>query len=194
MSRFSNVDVHPQVVRRLAQGERDAQEAVYRAYASAVYTMARRILRDQGLAEEATQDTFLDVIRGAANLDCAQALGPWIRTIAVNQCLMRLRSPWHQRREELADDERAAAPDADRALDIDKALGRLPAQARMVVWMYCVEGYTHEEIGRAFRRTASFSKSCLARAWRELAAHRECDPRRPSEVAADGRPIRKGMH
>ena len=191
MSRFSSVDVHPQVVRRLAAGERDAQEAVYRAYASAVYTMARRILRDQGLAEEATQDTFLDVIRSARKLERAQALGPWIRTIAVNQCLMRLRSPWHQRREELADDERAAAPDADRALDIDKALGRLPAQARMVVWMYCVEGYTHEEIGRAFGRTTSFSKSCLARAWGELAAHCESDGAQPSRASI--RTIRNTM-
>lgn len=176
MSRFSSVNVHPAVARRLAAGERDAQETVYRAYASAVYTMAVRILRDDGLAEEATQDTFLDVMRGAAKLERAEALGPWIRTIAANQCLMRLRSPWHQRREALAGDERSAPAETERALDIDKALARLPGQARMVVWMYCVEGYTHEEIGRAFGRTTSFSKSCLARAWRDLAALRDRAP------------------
>ncbi len=173
MSRFSSVNVHPAVVRRLAAGERDAQETVYRAYASAVYTMAVRILRDEGLAEEATQDTFLDVMRGAAKLERAQALGPWIRTIAANQCLMRLRSPWHQRREALVGDERSAPAETDRALDVDRSLARLPGQARMVVWMYCVEGYTHEEIGRAFGRSKSFSKSCLARAWRHLAAQRD---------------------
>ena len=57
----------------------------------------------------------------------------------------------------------------ERALDIETALRRLPAEMRMVVWMHCVEGYTHEEIGNAFGRTASFSKSKLARASRALA-------------------------
>lgn len=171
MSRFSGIDIHPRVARQLAAGDRDAQETVYRAYAGAVYTMARRILGDDALAEEATQDTFVEVIRSAAKLSRAQALGPWIRAIAVNQCLARLRSPWHRRRERLECDDRAADSGAERALDIEQALGRLSPEARMVVWMHCVEGYTHEEIGRAVGRTPSFSKSQLARACRALSAH-----------------------
>ena len=34
---------------------------------------------------------------------------------------------------------------------------------RTVVWLYDVEGWSHEEIARAFERTVSFSKSQLAR-------------------------------
>ena len=173
------------MVRRLMRGDRGAQADVYQAYANAVYTMARRILRDDGLAEEATQDTFVDVIGGAAKLERPQALTGWIRAIAVNHCLMRLRSPWHKRRQELADDDCAAPDETDRALDIDHALGRLSGDARLVVWMHCVEGYTHEEIGQAFGRTPSFSKSQLARAYRILAAHAGVKPRplSPIEVA-----------
>ena len=180
MSRFTSVNVDPGVVRQLTEGNRKAQEVVYSAYADAVYTLARRILRDPDDAEEVLQDTFVDVFRAAHKLKSPAAFGAWLRTTAVNHCLMRLRSPWHKRRDTLADGEtasrgeiRATERDAtERAVDIDQALARLPAQARMVVWMHCVEGYNHEEIGRAFGRTASFSKSQLARAIRALADHR----------------------
>ena len=185
MSAFAAVEVDPAVTRQLIRGERAAQEAIYRAYADAVYTLTRRVLRDAGLAEEATQDTFVNVIEQAHKLKGVGALGGWIRRIAVNQCLMRLRSPWHRRQQPLIGDE---APAAERgalaprteelvavdgiglALDVDRALGSLPGTARLVVWMYCVEGYTHREIGKAFGRSASFSKSQLARACRALAA------------------------
>jgi len=169
MPRFGDIRLDAAIVRRLMRGERKAQEIVYRAYANPVYTMARRMLRDPGLAEEATQDTFVDVLTGAAKLACVEALGGWIRTIAVNQCLMRLRSPWHRRRDDLADDEATDEVSPGRALDIDQALGRLSGTARMVVWLHCIEGYTHDEIAAAFGRTPSFSKSQLARAYRVLA-------------------------
>ncbi|HEY2590693.1 MAG TPA: sigma-70 region 4 domain-containing protein, partial [Steroidobacteraceae bacterium] len=40
--------------------------------------------------------------------------------------------------------------------------------ARVVVWLYEVEGYSHQEIAESFGRTVSFSKSQLARAHRRL--------------------------
>ena len=168
---YVSVRRHPPRARyrsRLQAGERKAQEIVYRAYADTVYTMARRVLGDAALAEEATQDTFVDMIESAHKLHRPEALGGWLRSIAVNHCLMRLRSPWFKRREPLQDDSRAVSTGVSRALDIDAALRRLPKDVRMVVWMHCVEGYTHEEIGRAFGRSASFSKSKLARALSQL--------------------------
>ena len=48
-------------------------------------------------------------------------------------------------------------------IDLDRALARLSPVTRAVVWLYDVEGWSHEEIARAFDRTLSFSKSQLAR-------------------------------
>lgn len=187
MSSFADAQVDADLVRRLMRGERAAQEAVYRAFADAVYTLARRVLGDRGLAEEAAQDTFVQVIEQAGKLREASAVGAWIRSIAVNQCLMRLRSPWQQRRQPLTEDERASADGAGTALDVERALARLSGQARLVVWMHCVEGYTHREIGQLLGRTASFSKSQLARACQALAERhgRQPQPNRPA--AADRR-------
>lgn len=198
MSAFTAVEVDPAVAGALIRGEKAAQEAVYRAYADAVYTLARRVLRDAGLAEEATQDTFVNVIEQAHKLKDGCALGGWIRRIAVNQCLMRLRSPWQRRRQPLAGEREgpwlagetppriegpATVDGIGLALDVDRALGSLSGTARLVVWMHCVEGYTHREIGKAFGRSASFSKSQLARACKALAAWQQSPQPSPPKEA-----------
>ena len=85
---------------------------------------------------------------------------------------MFLRSPWHRARLHLENDEEGGyvarglitpAPSAE-CFDVERALASLSATARVVVWLYEVEGYTHEEIARFFGRSISFSKSQLARA------------------------------
>jgi RNA polymerase sigma-70 factor (ECF subfamily) len=58
---------------------------------------------------------------------------------------------------------------ADHALLL-RALEQLPANTRSVIWLYHVEGYTHEEIAQAMERSLSFSKSQLARGTRRLRA------------------------
>ncbi len=49
-------------------------------------------------------------------------------------------------------------------IDLTRALDELADTPRTVLWLHDVEGLTHEEIAEAFGRTASFSKSQLARA------------------------------
>jgi RNA polymerase sigma-70 factor (ECF subfamily) len=56
------------------------------------------------------------------------------------------------------------------AIDVERALASLPPTARAVVWMFEVEGYSHQEIAHAFGRSVSFSKSQLARAHARLRA------------------------
>ena len=186
MSRFTSIELEPGVIKRLKTGERKAQEIVYRAFANPVFTLARRVLRDPALAEEVMQDTFVDVLSKADTLTREPSFPAWVRSIAMNHCLMRLRSPWHQRREALESDEGSTAEDAtDRAVDVDQALARLSSTARMVVWMHCIEGFTHAEIGEAFGRTASFSKTQLARACSAMADARFGSTEQHDESAAN---------
>jgi RNA polymerase sigma-70 factor, ECF subfamily len=64
---------------------------------------------------------------------------------------------------------RLVVPDARaEQLDVERALAILSPTARAVVWLYDVEGYSHEEIAQAFGRSISFSKSQLARAHARL--------------------------
>ncbi|MEM8485447.1 MAG: sigma-70 region 4 domain-containing protein, partial [Bacteroidota bacterium] len=52
--------------------------------------------------------------------------------------------------------------------DMEKALARLPARTRAVIWLHDVEGFTHKEIGHLMGKTASYSKSQMARGYQRL--------------------------
>ncbi len=157
---------------RAQRGEPAALELLYRQFGGPVLGLARRLLRRNELAEEVVQDTFLDVMRKIHGFRGEAPVGMWIRQIAVNRCLMLLRSYWEQHRDALPDHDTPAAgqermhgtwnDDLSR-LDIDALLEQLPPDTRTVLWLHEVEGYTHEEIGRLMGKTTSYSKSRLAR-------------------------------
>jgi RNA polymerase sigma-70 factor (ECF subfamily) len=87
---------------------------------------------------------------------------------------MYLRSPWHRGLPWFTTEglislhEEAVMDAAPMDEDLERALDALPGLSRAVVWLHDVEGFTHAEIARLFRRTTSFSKSQLARAHEQL--------------------------
>ncbi len=151
------------------RGDPSAQEAIYRAFEAQVYGLARRICRTREDAEDVLQETFLEVFRSLHRFRGEGSLWGWIRTIAASKALMRLRRNKYRDTDELHE-HLADAPRDQTALrmDLEAALERLPQTSRAVVWLHDVEGYTHDEIGRMMDRTASFSKSQLARAHARL--------------------------
>jgi len=157
------------VLPRLRAGDPAAQEALYHAFESPVYNLARRICRTTEDAEDVLQETFLEVFRSIGRYRGDGSLWGWIRTVASSKALMRLRRNRYRDADEL-DEEVAPVRREDAALrmDLEAAMDRLTPTARAVVWLHDVEGYTHEEIAGMMDRTVSFSKSQLARAHARL--------------------------
>jgi RNA polymerase sigma factor (sigma-70 family) len=153
------------IVARAKLGDPVALEMLYRAYATPVYNLARRICRTTEDAEDILQETFFEVCRSIRNYRGDGSVWGWVRTVASSKALMRLRRNKYRDTEEL-DDELAPARTSSPALrmDLEAALDRLSDTARAVVWLHDVEGYTHEEIAGQMGKTVSFSKSQLARA------------------------------
>jgi RNA polymerase sigma-70 factor (ECF subfamily) len=176
MASFSDIQLDAGIARGLKRGDGQAQTVAYRVLSPAVMGMAVRILQDHGQAQEVVQDTFVELIEKAHTLNEPAAVIGWVRKVAVNHCLMRLRSPWHQRRvvaeeesqPELIDPQTTAGR-GDDLWDLEHALAELPADTRMVLWLHDVEGYTHQEIASMAGKTTSFSKSQLARGYQRLA-------------------------
>jgi RNA polymerase sigma-70 factor (ECF subfamily) len=156
------------------RGDGRAREAIYRALSSMVYTLARRMLASRSLAEDVLQETFIEVFTKLDELRADGEIRAWTKRIAVNKCLMHVRSSWVARRvdwdEQAIDAERADVLRVDDSAPLARALDALPHVARTVVWLHDVEGYTHKEIGTLMGRSTSFSKSQLARAHERLRA------------------------
>jgi RNA polymerase sigma-70 factor (ECF subfamily) len=156
------------ILARAQRGDRSAHAEIYTLFGSTVFTLARRMLASSALAEDVLQDTFVEVIRKVDSYRGDAEFGFWVKRIAINKCLMHLRSSWSSRRMDDGEETLAVLPTRPAGLDdqiaLERALDSLTDTARVVVWLHDVEGHTHKEIGRMMGYTASFSKSQLARA------------------------------
>jgi RNA polymerase sigma factor (sigma-70 family) len=179
VARLTDIDVPPDVLASARFGSERAQAAIYAALAPATFGLVRRLVGSRSLAEDLFQDTMMAVFQGLATFRGEAPMGAWVRQIAVSKCLMYLRSPWHRARlrisSEIDSDARSGeallpvtpGPKAE-SLDVERALASLAPTARAVVWLFEVEGYSHEEIALFFGRSVSFSKSQLSRAHLKL--------------------------
>ena len=197
MSQFQAIEVSPETIRAAVAGEMGAHEAIYRQCSRPVYSIIRRLVSNVATADDLLQDVFVEILRSIGSYTGEGPFGGWIRAIAVNKCLMHLRSPWHRGLAWLDTDDggetSALAPMMSSAplesfaatADLERALATLPALTRSVVWLHDVEGYKHQEIAQLLGRTTAFSKSQLSRAHARL--RQLLDPN-PPEVAGGSLP------
>jgi RNA polymerase sigma factor (sigma-70 family) len=180
------IDVPDSLLARLRGGERAAFEQVYRWFERPVFTLALRVCGEREQAADVLQDTMLKVFHRIGDFRGARHAGDetspfwgWLRQIAVNEALMSLRRSkrhddtlplpeTHDAATELIDELSPPPPAAADAAALQRALDRLPAITRSVLWLYHAEGYTHEEIASLMARTPSFSKSQLSRGTKRL--------------------------
>ncbi len=171
------IDVPASLLARAQAGDRAAFEQLYRRFERPVFTLALRICGSRSEADEVLQEAMLKLWSGIGSFrgDGGSPFWGWLRQVAVNEALQRLR---RERRlameldgvetDDIAEDHAPPPPAAADAALLQRALGELPAATRSVLWLYHAEGYTHEEIAAAMQRSVSFSKSQLARGTRRL--------------------------
>ena len=159
------------LLRQARRGDQDAFARLYGLHARSVHALAWRLTADRTLAEDIVQDTFLRMLGHLRGLQPGRPVRPWLRQVAARLAIDRLRRRWRERPEEAAAEPASqdVAPDAwGEALGL---LKQLSPQARALVWLHQVEGWTHDELGRRFGRSGSWSKSIVSRALAQLRAH-----------------------
>lgn len=163
---------------RFRAGDPDAVRAVYRAYGGLVYAVAHRVLGDRALAEEATQQAFVQAWRAAGSFDAGRELGPWLATIARRAAI-----DVHRREARRAHDRLDDVPSAHPAVvtlprsgesaydawEVRRALSALPDEEREVVRLQHAGGLTQSEVAAKLGIPLGTVKSRSARAYRRLA-------------------------
>ena len=165
------IDLPAALIERARSGDAAAFEQIYRRFERPVYTLALRMLGDAEAARDALHDAMLKAFQRIAQFRGDAPFWAWLRQIAMNEALMRLRGGARfivsmesvgVDADALADDAPAPWANADARM-LEHALAQLPAVTRSVLWLYHVEGFTHSEIAAVMRKSTSFSKSQLAR-------------------------------
>src|SRR5215471_3020215 len=80
-----------ELLKRFKQGDVDAFETLFRQFQAEVYGWIVRIVRDPGIAEDLTIETFWRIHKARARFDTEAAFGAWARRIARNLAIDHIR-------------------------------------------------------------------------------------------------------
>lgn len=156
------------LVRRARWGDRDAFAQLYEAHAAAVHSVALRLLGDRTAAEDITHDAFVRLLRFFGGFRQGEPLRPWIKRVAANLAIDRLRRERAHLHADIDDEWADPASGPPCHAESSALLRRLTPLARTLVWLHEVEGWSHVELGRRFGRSESWSKSIVSRALARL--------------------------
>ena len=156
---------------RFAAGDLEAFEVLFRQHQKEVYAWIVRIVRDTGIAEDLTVETFWRIYKHRARFRPDGNFRAWARRIATNAALDHLR---YARQEITLPENLPCAPSPDGAVaretrdSINKAFHELPAKYRLVATLAIVQKESYADIAQAAGISESLVKIRVFRAVRML--------------------------
>jgi RNA polymerase sigma factor (sigma-70 family) len=170
------IDKHYQLVVECKQGSKKACYELYRLYSKAMLNVAFRILNNMDEAEDVLQEAFLDAFKKVVDFRQETTFGLWLKQIVVNRSINLLRKrklDWVQMEsdqlENIPDEPEPDDEDMQyRVAQVKQAMQLLPEGYRVVLSLYLIEGYDHEEIGQILNITENTSRTQFLRAKRKL--------------------------
>ena len=170
------LNVHEELLKRCLKGDRKAQFEIYRLYFKAMYNTSLRITGNRTEAEDIMQEAFLKAFQNLDKYSMEVSFGAWLKKIVVNLSIDYLRrtryesiSMTEEMKDEWAGNE---AEDADftgqQVSRVLEKIRELPEGYRIVLSLYLLEGYDHDEIAGILNIAPSTSRSQYLRAKKRL--------------------------
>lgn len=164
------------LARYCSQRDRMAEEELYRRYAVRVHALCRRYLGDEDDAKDLMLETLIQALD---KIDTYRYTGEgslyaWIRRIAINKAINQLkRHRWRMVPLDFGAQDIIPEPTEDEVSVIPKEklrdwITELPEMRRAVFNLYCIDGYSHKDIGKMLGISERGSTSTLAKARKEL--------------------------
>ena len=146
-----------ELIARLQRRDPQALAELYDRYGKMAYSLVLRAVRDQAIAEDLVQETFLRVWNRVHSIDSEKgSLGPWLLAIARNRAIDYLRSSAGRERNAVELDEKDHAPLycameagillSDQARRVKVAMDKLPLNYRTVMELAYFEGLSQSEM------------------------------------------------
>ena len=143
-------------------------------YQRAIYALARRMLRDHDLADEAAQETFVKAYFALKQYDPSYRFYTWLSRIAFNLCCDALKErkrtiPLGDAPEpQSGDDPLESAVQSDTRQRVRAQIDRLPADQRQIVLLRVDKDLSYEDIGNLLKIPVGTVMSRLYRARQAL--------------------------
>ena len=147
---------------------------LYNLYCNAMLLVANRYVKDRFIAEDVMQDAFIKAFKNIKNYKNEVAFGAWLKRIVINQSIDYLKK---NKLELVAinDDVTTKVEDDDWKVESDisvdeivETINGLKEKYRLVLTLYLLEGYDHQEISTILNITENTSRTHLLRGKRIL--------------------------
>lgn len=170
-------NIHQDLIDRCLTGDQKAQFQIYKLYYKAMYNTSLRIVNNTMEAEDIMQESFLSAFEKIGSYSGTVSFGAWLKKIVVNRSLDTLNKKklifedieLHQNLYDGSNDEADSMEDLeDRIEGVKKAIEKLPDGYRVILSLYLIEGYDHDEISEIMGISDSTSRSQLSRARHKL--------------------------
>lgn len=157
------------LINKAQKGCKTSFQALYHEHVGRVYALCYRLTGDKSLAEDATQEVFIQLWRKIGNYSAQSKFSTWLHSVAANVTVsyMRKQKGWFQRMFNIEDSTEANSAIAEASggdVDLESYIVRLPERARMVFVLHAIEGYRHEDIADLLEMAVGSSKAQFHRA------------------------------
>lgn len=165
-------NIHQEIIDRCREGDQKAQFQLYKLYYKSMYSVCLRIVNDDMEAEDVMQEAFLSAFRKMDTYRGEVSFGAWLKKIVVNRSLDVLKKrkvkfeEINERTTEM-EDYQMPVKELD-AKVLKQAIQQLSDGYRIVLSLYLIEGYDHEEISQILGISNSASRTQLLRAKNKL--------------------------
>jgi RNA polymerase sigma factor (sigma-70 family) len=170
-------NLHQDLIDGCKIGDQKAQFQIYKLYYKAMFNTSLRIVGDTMEAEDIMQESFLSAFEKIDTYSGTVSFGAWLKKIVINRSLDAL-----NRRKAVFEDIESyigikdeTDEDTERYEEVDirveevkDAIDRLPDGYRVILSLYLLEGYDHDEIAEILSINSSTSRSQLSRAKQKL--------------------------
>jgi len=165
-------NIHQEIIDQCREGNEKAQFQLYKLYYKAMYSVSLRIINDEMEAEDVMQEAFLNAFNKINSYKGEVSFGAWLKKIVVNRSLDYLK----KRKVQFEEVNERTAQISDYQMEtkevdvgaIKRAIQQLPDGYRVVLSLYLIEGYDHEEISQILGISNSASRTQLLRAKNKL--------------------------
>ena len=161
------------LIKQAKEGDQEAFEELMRAYSGFVYSLAFRMLGRKADAEDVFQETFFRAWSHLRSFRSGGNFTHWIKRIATNLCIDRLKAQKRQQTYEKDQVEQVGSWEEEEHYgaeqeQVNQLLAQLPVNHRAAVVLFYLEDRSVEEVARTLRKKPGTIKVWLFRARQKM--------------------------
>lgn len=169
-------NIHQDIIDGCVSGDQKSQFKLYKLYYKAMYNASLRIVNNSTEAEDIMQDAFLAAFEKIDTYGGKVSFGAWLKKIVINKSLDNIKKKrvelipikeQEYRIEDESSNKESGIPEVS-VENIKNCINKLADGYRIVLSLYLIEGYDHEEIGQILGISGSTSRSQFTRARKKL--------------------------